>query len=432
VATSFFAGVSLGVSSSFVGAGQSIENLASKLGNITDGYSAANVGFAGLQAYDALSSLKDGIAAGNLASISLTAGFTYSKNETSVSTSTPVLPTISGNSVSIVSSNGDLTSRGLQVSAVADDAHAADPNNGNVLISANNIDMAGAEATSDASSSSQSAGPSIGVSVGVGLSGEMGITPTASVLAGQSKSASSSTTEVMSGVSASNNITFKSKGDTTLDNTVFSADTIDGTVGGNLDIISTPGTGSQSNSSASLGFSFTGPTIGRSGSDPLLTADNADKALGGLSLGGIQPGFGSGSGSTNWIDTPAGLYSIGQQTITVGGNTNLAASGLISDTGQVDLTTGTFTWSDFSGSQEYRDIEVDANIDLYNGTDANGKNNNNSSAQGKYQLDNVQQTVKATVTGDITITDPTKQAALGSVDSYLSHMIVAARATIAR
>ncbi len=36
------------------------------------------------------------INAGNLASVSLTAGFTYSKNETSVSTSTPVLPTIIG------------------------------------------------------------------------------------------------------------------------------------------------------------------------------------------------------------------------------------------------------------------------------------------------------------------------------------------------
>ncbi|WP_309550630.1 beta strand repeat-containing protein, partial [Rhizobium rhizogenes] len=391
VATSFFAGVSVGVSSSFVGAGQSIENLASKLGKVTDGYSAANVAFAGMKAYDALSNLKDGIGAGNLASVSLTAGFTYSKTETSVSTSTPVVPTISGSSVDI-STNGDFVSRGLQISATSSPDHADDPMNGSVVISANNIDMAGAQATSDSSSSSQSAGASIGVSVGVGMGGATGITPTASVSAGQSKSSSSSTTQVISTVSATNNITFVSKGDTTLNNTVFSADTIDGEVGGNLNIVSTPNTGSQSNSSASLGFSFTGPTIGRSDDgSPLLTAGNVGTALGGLTLGGMQPGFGSGKGSTNWIDTPAGLYSSGDQNITVGKNTNLTAAGLISSDGQINLDTGTLTWSDFVGTQKYQGYQVDANIDLYSGKDANGKTQNNSSAEGKYQLDDVEQ-----------------------------------------
>ncbi len=416
VATSFFAGVSVGVSSSFVGAGQSIENLASKLGKVTDGYSAANVAFAGMQAYDALSNLKDSVGAGNLASVSLTAGFTYSKNETSVSTSTPVLPTISGSSVDI-STNGDFTSRGLQISATANPNHADDPMNGSVLISANNIDMAGAQATSNASSRSESAGASIGVSVGVGMGGATGITPTASVSAGQSKSSSSSTTQVISTVSATNNITFVSKSDTTLNNTMFSADTINGDVGGNLNIVSTPNTGSQSNSSTSLGFSFTGPTIGSAPGQNLLTAGNVGTALGGLTLGGVQPGFGSGKGSTNWIDTPAGLYSTGDQNITVGGNTNLAASGLISADGQVNLDTGTLTWSDFVGTQKYQGYQVNANIDLYSGADANGKTTSNSSASSKYQLDDVEQSVKATISGsggagNITVRNADQQASL--------------------
>ncbi|MBB3405804.1 hypothetical protein FHT84_006089, partial [Rhizobium sp. BK289] len=416
VATSFFAGVSVGVSSSFVGAGQSIENLASKLGKVTDGYSAANVAFAGMQAYDALSSLKDGINAGNLASISLTAGFSYSKNETSVSTSTPVLPTISGRSVDI-STDGDLVSRGAQISATASADHADDPMNGSVKISANNIDMAGAQATSNASSSSQSAGASIGVSVGVGMGGATGITPTASVSAGQSKSSSSSTTQVISTVSATNNITFISKGDTTLNNTVFSADTIDGNVGGNLNIVSTPNTGSQSNSSSSLGFSFTGPTVGSTAGQDLLTSGNIGTALGGLTLGGVQPGFGSGKGSTNWIDTPAGLYSTGDQNIIVGKNTNLTAAGLISSKGEVSLDTGTLTWSDFVGSQKYQGYEVNANIDLYSGIDANGQTRNNSSASGKYQLDDVEQSIKATISssggaGNIAIRNADQQASL--------------------
>jgi len=416
VATSFFAGVSVGVSSSFVGAGQSIENLASKLGKVTDGYSAANVAFAGMQAYDALSSLKNGINAGNLASVSLTAGFSYSKNETSVSTSTPVLPTISGRSVDI-STDGDLVSRGAQISATASADRADDPMNGSVKISANNIDMAGAQATSNVSASSQSAGASIGVSVGVGMGGATGITPTASVSAGQAKSSSSSTTQVISTVSATNNITFVSKGDTTLNNTVFSADTIDGKVGGDLNIVSTPNTGSQSNSSASLGFSFTGPTIGSTPGQNLLTSGNIGTALGGLTLGGVQPGFGSGKGSTNWIDTPAGLYSTGDQNITVGKNTNLTAAGLISTDGQVNLDTGTLTWSDFVGTQKYQGYEVNANIDLYSGADANGKTTNNSSANGKYQLDDVEQSVKATIggsggAGNITVRNSEQQASL--------------------
>lgn len=417
MATSFFAGVSLGVSSGILSAGQSVQNLASKIGNVTDGYSAANAAFAGMKAYDALSSLSDGLNAGNLASISLTAGFTYSKTETSLTTSTPVVPTISASSVDI-STNGDFVSRGLQISAVASSDHADDPDNGSVLISANNIDMGGAWASSEASSSSKSAGASIGVSVGVGAGSVTGITPTGSVSAGQSKSSSTTTTPVVSVVSASNGITFTSKGNTTLDNTIFSAGTIIGTVGGDLSIVSTPGTGSQSNSSQSLGFSFTGPTVGKSDDgSPLLTTDNAKTALGGLTLGGVQPGFGKGSGSTSWIDQPSGLYSTGDQTITVGGNTNLAASGLISSDGQVNLDTGTLTWSDFVGTQKYQGYQVDANIDLYSGKDANGKTQNNSSAEGKYQLDDVEQSVKATISGsgapgNITIRNTDQQAAL--------------------
>ncbi|MFS8057171.1 hypothetical protein QD357_30890, partial [Rhizobium sp. BR 317] len=182
-------------------------------------------------------------------------------------------------------------------------------------------------------------------------------------------------------------------------------------------IISTPNTGSQSNSSTSLGFSFTGGTIGKTDGQDLLTASNVGTALGGLTLGGVQPGFGSGKGSTNWIDTPAGLYSTGDQNITVGKNTNLTAAGLISTDGQVNLDTGTLTWSDFVGSQKYQGYQVNADIDLYGGKDANGITQNNSSAEGKYQLDDVEQSVKATISGsggagNITIRNPDQQAAL--------------------
>ncbi|MBB3457260.1 hypothetical protein FHT86_005578 [Rhizobium sp. BK313] len=81
------------------------------------------------------------------------------------------------------------------------------------------------------------------------------------------------------------------------------------------------------------------------------------------------------------------------------------------------LATGTLTWSDFVGSQKYQGYQVDANIDLYGGKDANGQTTNNSSAEGKYLLDDVEQSVKATISGsggagNITIRNPDQQAAL--------------------
>ncbi|MFS8057226.1 hypothetical protein QD357_31175, partial [Rhizobium sp. BR 317] len=111
------------------------------------------------------------------------------------------------------------------------------------------------------------------------------------------------------------------------------------------------------------------------------------------------------------------LYSTGDQNITVGKNTNLTAAGLISTDGQVNLDTGTLTWSDFVGSQKYQGYQVNADIDLYGGKDANGITQNNSSAEGKYQLDDVEQSVKATISGsggsgNITIRNPDQQAAL--------------------
>ncbi|TIX90846.1 hypothetical protein [Rhizobium sp. P44RR-XXIV] len=156
-----------------------------------------------------------------------------------------------------------------------------------------------------------------------------------------------------------------------------------------------------------------------------MTSGDIGTALGGLTLGGVQPGFCSGKGSTNWTDTPAGLYSTGDQTITVGGNANLAASRLISTDGEVNLDTGTLTWSDFVGTQKYQGYEVNADIDLYSGTDANGKNKNNSSASGKYQLDDVEQSVNAAISsgrnatasgggaaGNVTVRNPDQQASL--------------------
>jgi len=390
VATNFFAGVTLGAQAPVINAAKDAMNLATKAADISDGYSAANAAFAGLAAYDDYKNIMNG---GNLVSISLTAGFTYSKTETELSTSTPVTPTIIGGSVDI-STNGDFVSRGLQMAATGTDSD--DPNNGDISITAGNIDMGGAWAMGQASSSSESAGASIGVSVGVGITGvNAGVT--GGVSAGESQSDSSSRTAEMSTVSAANTITFNSTGNTTLDNTIFSAGSVIGNVGGDLDIISTPSTGGQSNSSASAGISF------------------GSGGIGGIT--GANVGGSTGKGSTNWIDQPSGLYSTGDQDITVGGNTNLAASGLISTEGTVDLTTGTLTWSDFDGSKEYKNIGADLGLDFSTGKDKDGHSTANETLSGTYQLDDERQDVKATISGNggpgnVTITDPNKQAQL--------------------
>ncbi|WP_262530871.1 hemagglutinin repeat-containing protein [Agrobacterium tumefaciens] len=389
----FFAGVSLSVATSVVNAATSVSGAAQKLTTINDGYSAANAAFASLKAYDALDKIAKG---GNLVSASLTVGFSYQKERETAQSSVPVPTEIrAAQSVTIEAVSGDLTSHGAQIAAgygsegqivISDNEKAGDI----TLKAGKDIILESAQATNSSSTSSMSGGANFGVSAGVGINGvSAGLTGGANASVG--KSNADGTTQVNSHVSGTGDITLKSGNDTRLAGAVVSGDTVTANVGGDLTILSVPDTGTNSNHSASAGFSLGGGQL----------------------LSGVQVGGGSGSGETNWITEQSGLVSNGAMDVTVGGNTHLGAGKIISATGDLILDTGTLTHDNFEGQKGYEGFSVDLGIDLSSGKDAAGNATTNHTLEGSYQFDDTRQTVRATVgPGDIVIRDQEQQAAL--------------------
>ncbi|MGO6664814.1 hemagglutinin repeat-containing protein [Rhizobium ruizarguesonis] len=400
----FFAGVTLSVSTGLVSAAQSIAGAAQKITGISDGYTAANAAFASLKAYDALQQLssiaKDG---GNIASVSLTAGFSYEKSSASASTSTPVVTSVeAGRSVTIEATSGDLTGHGAQITAGYDYGVAAvvgDDKIGDITLKAGqNITLESAQATSETGSDSKSANASFGISAGIGLQG-VGVGVAGGAGAGMSNSDATSVTQINSHVTGSGDIKISSGNDTTLKGAVVSGDTITADVDGDLSIISTPDTGSSANSSASAGFSLSGAVGGNF--LPVTT-----------SLSGLQFGGGLGSGATNWISEQSGLLSTGKMDIEVGGNTDLQAGKIISESGDLALSTDTLTYSDFLGQKGYEGFSAQIGIEIP-GNELPGAPPANNTLEGTYQLDDTRQTVRATVgPGEITVRNEEKQAAL--------------------
>lgn len=398
-----FAGLTAQVSTGVVSAGHSIASAADKIGNISDGYSAANAAFAGLKAADAISDLsKMAAGKGNIASASVGIGFEYSKTKVNAASSVPVASEIrGGNDVTIEAKSGDINATGAQVTAGVDEyGFTAGGNGGITLSAAKDINLESAEALSSASSSSKSASAGIAYSVGVGTGGATaGWTGSANASAGKSNSVG--TTQSNTRISGTGEIALESGRDTNLNGAVVEGNSITAAVGRDLNIISRPDIGKSSNSSVSFGLSGS-----LSGGVPQLT--------------GISPGFGIGQGSTNWITEQSGLVAEGKIDIDVGGNTHLGAGKIVSDSGELNLSSGTLTHENFSGVREYEGFNISANIDLTGG-DKNGVKQQRpdetsqprSSVEGGYQLDDTRQEVRATVgPGKIDIREDEKQSAL--------------------
>ncbi|WP_107675999.1 hemagglutinin repeat-containing protein [Agrobacterium sp. LAD9] len=383
-----FAGVTLSVGSKIPDAIRTTADAAKKFGNIRDGYSAANAGFAALKAYDALSP----VVQGNVASASLTAGFQASKQTETLAASSPSVTAIqAGNSVSIDAGTGDINATGAQITA-----GSADDGNGSAgdirLAAGRDINLKSAEASSSSSSSSRSASASIGVGANLNLTTGVsaGLTGGAAVSSGSATSASS--TQVITRVDGAGDVTLQSGRDTTLAGAVVSGGTVRADVGRNLEIASVPDTGTRSNKSASAGISL--------GSNP---------------ISGVQIGGGKGSGATNWISEQSGLVSDGAMDVTVGGDTHLDAGKIVSNNGNLKLSTGTLTHENFEGEKRYEGVSASVGIDLTGGSGTSANPVGNSTLEGTYKLDDTRQSLKATVgPGEITIRDPEQQASLES------------------
>ncbi len=387
-----FAGISVSVSTSIVNAATSVRGAAQKLTTINDGYSAANAAFASLKAYDALNNIANG---GNLASASLTVGFSYEKQKEALSSSVPVATEVRAGQSIMIAASENLTGHAAQISAGYDAngnvALSSDEKAGDITLKAGkDIVLESAQANNSSFSSTTSVGASFGLSAGVGIQGvTAGLTGGANISAGRSDA--NGTSQFNSHVNGTGDITLTSGEDTRLAGAVVSGDTVTARVGGDLTIASVPDTGESANSSASAGFSLGGGQL----------------------LSGIQIGGGKGSGKTNWIGEQSGLVASGKMDVTVGDNTDLVAGKIISESGELTLNTSTLTHDDFEGSKKFEGFNIDLGVDLSGARDAKGNSTANHTLEGSYKLDDTRQTVRATVgPGDVVVRDQEEQASL--------------------
>ncbi|UWU24779.1 hemagglutinin repeat-containing protein (plasmid) [Rhizobium sp. CB3060] len=275
-----FAGVSITVSSQLISAAQSGVQAASLLSGDSGVYGIAPAVLAGVNGYKAISQTVAAIKAKPdpdtglrpaVASISLTAGYSFSESSSESTTSIPVPPEIRGSSVTIIAQSGDVVGRGVQISAgVGKDGQATtttdDPNNGNVLISAaGNVDLESVQATSDGKSSSKAGSVSVGVAAGIDAGGNiLGGGPTANASFSSGKETSNSVTQVNSNVSGTNTVTVVSGDTLTLAGGILSGNTVNASAANGINIESREDIASydEKTKSAQLGISSGGVSGG--------------------------------------------------------------------------------------------------------------------------------------------------------------------------
>ncbi len=409
-----FAGVSLSVSSSVASTAQSVTDAAKKVSKVSDGYSAANAAFASLKAYDALDNIAKG---GNLASVSLTAGFTYEKQKSQGETSIPIPTTLRAGHMIDIDAGRDLIGKGVQMNAGVnaagkDVSDPADENSGKIKFKVGrDLILESAQATNSASSSNKSAGANLGVSAGLGLTGP-NIGLTGGLNFGTGSSNSYGTTQLNAHVNAKH-IELDVGNDAILRGAAVSADDVKARIGGDLTIISVPDTGTSKDKSAGFGMQFSSSLdLGSSLSGGM--PDLGDQ-LSNLSPSSLNPSGGRGSGTTSWITEQSGLVSKHRMDVEVKGDTLIDAGKIVSDDGDLKLKTATLTHKDFEGEKRFEGGSVDLSIDV---TGKSGKPDpdnptRNDTLEGSYKLDDTRQKVRATVgPGTIEITDPQKQAKL--------------------
>ena len=267
-----FAGVSLTVQSSVIAAAQSAAQGISTLSGDNSAYGIAPTVLAGVNGYNALQAIeapaskttgKKNVAA----SISLTAGYSFSESSQESTTSVPVPPTVRGSSVTIIAQSGDVTGRGVQISAgMGKDGQAPtasdDPNNGNVLISAaGNVDLESVQATSENTSSSSAGSVAVGYSWGFDVDkNQVSAGFTANASGSEGKSKGSSVTQVNSNVVGSNTVTVTAGDTLTLAGAILAGNTVNASAANGIVIESRQDTASydEKSQSASLGISSSG------------------------------------------------------------------------------------------------------------------------------------------------------------------------------
>ncbi|SHJ59862.1 hemagglutinin repeat-containing protein, partial [Halodesulfovibrio aestuarii] len=276
---------------------------------------AVTAASAAMEAYSALSS-----AMTNTASISATAGATYSEAKQENTSKVAIASSInSGNNISLTA-NDDLSITGAQIHAANDVSLTAGDD---VFVSSTENTY-----TSSFSTSFADARGGIGASVGAG-GASIGVTGSAAVSLSEGKG--KVVTPVNTGVTAGQSLSVTSEKDTTIQGANLKGSTVDMNVGENLTVRSVQGKTSSKGSQLSVGGSV---TVGY-----------------GVSVS-VNAGVGSNSSKSKWVDTQTSIVGEKKVDIYTGKNTHVEGAVIAAENDNLTLNTETLTFADIKDSDK--------------------------------------------------------------------------------
>lgn len=197
---------------------------------------------------------------------------------------------------------------------------------------------------------------------------------------------------------AGQTLSLDSGGDTTLAGAVASGQNINARIGGDLKLISRQDTDTIRGEGANLGVSLA-----------------AGKNSHGLSIGGNHS-----EGDRAWVNQQTGLYANDSVAVYVDNHTQLIGSVINSDTGNLNLDTGTLSFSNINDSNRYNGTSLNIGLQISQGEAVNTAQNTGTlqtahdkkapggsgtnSLSGSYESRDMEQLTRATVgLGQITV-----------------------------
>ncbi|ALV30441.1 hemagglutinin repeat-containing protein [Pannonibacter phragmitetus] len=398
-----FIGATVSAASPLIDAGNKIvsgvQTIGSGKGNL--GYKAISAASGGLKILDAVNSFdgmfgkevvskKDGNGdnrgdngeqakkdwkGGTIASLTLGVGMSSSKSGSSQSGEAARVTALSAGNDLIISAGRDIVSQGAQINA----------GNDAVIAAGRDIELKSAVNTTsmDTSSSSRSAG--VSVTVGVGMKGES-VSIGASVSAQNSTSANAQTAHTNTNITVGGHAEVSAGRDIALKGAFVDAGSAEVEAGRNLTVESQLDTGAGSSASkgmtAGVSYNF---TSGQFGANAGVNAAQ-------------------GSQSRAWVETPSGIVTDRDLTVTAGGHTQLTGGVIGSRSGGLTLETETLGTQDLALHERNRHVSGGVNVSV--GVSEKGGVSPGGSLEGAYANAEKEGIARATIgQGTIVVRD---------------------------
>ncbi|WP_119396843.1 hemagglutinin repeat-containing protein [Pannonibacter phragmitetus] len=312
---------------------------------------------------------------GTIASVTLGVGMSSSKSGSSQSGEAARVTTLSAGNDLIISAGRDIVSQGAQINA----------GNDAVIAAGRDIELKSAVNTTsmDTSSSSRSAG--VSVTVGVGMKGES-VSIGASVSAQNSTSANAQTAHTNTNITVGGHAEVSAGRDIALKGALVDAGSAEVEAGRNLTVESQLDTGAGSSASkgmtAGVSYNF---TTGQFGANAGVNAAQ-------------------GSQSRAWVETPSGILTDRDLTVTAGGHTQLTGGVIGSRSGGLTLETETLGTQDLALHERNRHVSGGVNVSV--GVSEKGEVSPGGSLEGSYANAEKEGIARATIgQGTIVVRD---------------------------